>query len=139
VDQAERVLAKLKAKAAAEAAAATAPQEKPRGGQPSAFVMRENWEKALLASSESLAVKVVAWRIAKFFNVASGRCDPSYEGIVRDLGGTMSKRTVMRSVARLEETGWVGVQRSMNGRGRTNRLTLLLPKNPAANNEDAGE
>jgi len=136
MDQAARVLAKLKARAAAGAAtgadAAMAPADaaaivpKPKEKQPSAFLHKMEWITALLASGESLAVRCVGVRLALYANVATGNCSPSIAAIVCDLGGSPSKSTVKRAIKRLEEAGWLGI-RHVRGRGLVNQYTLLRP------------
>ncbi len=100
---------------------------------------RDRWMKAILASEEIDNVQRVALRLALYLNLKTGRCDPSYDGLARNLGlaprhhnrpprsNTITARTVMRAVERLEAKGWIAVERAV-GRGRTNRFALLLEK-----------
>src|SRR5262245_11045940 len=100
---------------------------------------RDDWLKALLASGEHETTKLIGVRLALYLNIASGRCDPSYGGIARDLGGHskhrrrrgISKDTATRQIQLLEAHGWISIARVV-GRSRTNSFTLLLPPEKAA-------
>lgn len=93
---------------------------------PTLFALRERWVRALLASRETPMVKNVGIRLACYLDVRSGRCDPSYDGVARELGG-VSRATVKRSVRRLECEGWVDVERRGGACGKTNNFTLRVP------------
>jgi hypothetical protein len=93
---------------------------------PTLLFHREQWMLALLASSETSTAKMVGSRLALYLNVRSGRLDPSYDGIVRDLGGSVSRETVKRAVHQLEGQGWISVQRVRRGGRKRNEYTLVL-------------
>ncbi len=90
---------------------------------------RDAWMRALLASDEHETVKLIGLRLALYLNIQSGRCDPSYDGIARDIGG-VSKDTATRAAKTLEAHGWVSIDRAV-GRGRTNSFTLLSQEKAA--------
>lgn len=88
------------------------------------FKHREDWMKAILASTEHHTVQRVALRLALYLNIKTGRCDPSYPTLVRDLGGRISERTVIRVIATLEAHSWIERDRRS---GKTNQFMLLPP------------
>jgi hypothetical protein len=94
--------------------------------RPTLLWHREQWMVALLASTETSTTKMIGSRLALYLNVRSGRLDPSYDGVVRDLGGSVSRETVKRAVHRLEMEGWISVQRVRRGGRKRNEYTLVL-------------
>ena len=93
---------------------------------------RDMWMKALLASTERNTANIVGQRLAMYLNIATGRCNPSYAGVARDLGN-ISERTVIRTIAALEESGWIKIERTAGGRksggrhGNTNCFAFRFP------------
>jgi hypothetical protein len=51
----------------------------------------------------------VAVRLGIFFNCKTGKCDPGYDTLARELG--ISRRTLFRAIARLKADGWIAIQR----------------------------
>jgi hypothetical protein len=92
--------------------------------RPTLLFHRDQWTLALLASRETMTVKAIGARLALYLDVRSGRCDPSYPGIVCGMGGTVSKVTVKRAVHRLESAGWITVNRTRRDGKSRNEYTL---------------
>jgi hypothetical protein len=92
---------------------------------------RDDWMKAILGSPEHATLKLVACRLALYVNIKTGRCDPSYRTLARDVG--VSERSAMRATADLEAGSWIKVERTAGGvraggqRGNTNKFVLLPP------------
>ncbi|MET4034945.1 MULTISPECIES: helix-turn-helix domain-containing protein [unclassified Bradyrhizobium] len=96
--------------------------------QPTTFLERDNWLRAVLASDlPHVAVRVGA-AVALHLHVKTGRCDPSFAGIATDTG--MSERSIYRLVALLEHRGWLTTQRT-GGRFR-NQYILRNPDKVAS-------
>ena len=101
---------------------------------PHAEVARREKTRAHFAWQQSAAeradlsptVRLAAWALARRRNVLSGRCDPSYAGIAKGMGG-VSERTAIRALAALERAGLIVVDRRV-GRGRRNRITFIMPE-----------
>jgi hypothetical protein len=74
----------------------------------------------------SPTARLVAVRVALFLNCKTGRCDPSYGTLAREIG--ISERSAIRAIAALEARGWVAVERSAGGRrDNTNQFHLFTP------------
>jgi hypothetical protein len=76
---------------------------------PKTFKERDAWMRAVLASDLSNGVMRLAVRIALHLNVETGRCDPGYDALASEL--RLSRRSIIRDVAVLEQAGWVSVAR----------------------------
>ncbi|KRR14529.1 helix-turn-helix domain-containing protein [Bradyrhizobium valentinum] len=94
-----------------------------KASQPSTFLERDEWMRAVLASDLPRVAVCVAVAIGLHLNVKTGRCDPSFAGIAT--ASHVSERTVYRLVSLLEHSGWIALQRT-GGRQR-NQYTLLNP------------
>jgi hypothetical protein len=76
---------------------------------PKTFKERDAWTRAVLASNLSNGVMRLAVRLALHLNVETGRCDPGYDALSSEL--RLSRRSIIRDVAVLEQAGWVSVAR----------------------------
>jgi hypothetical protein len=89
---------------------------------------RDRYVMAISPMALGAADKLVLIRLAFHINFKSGRCDPAAATLARELG--THERAVRRTIARLEQSGLIVVDRS---RGRhSNQFTLLTP-NPGQN------
>ncbi len=88
--------------------------------QPSTFLERDDWMRAMNASGEPRAARCLAFAIALHLNVKTGRCDPGHKALSKDAG--ISERSVRRFVALLvTRTGHsVGALLSSGGSGVAN-------------------
>jgi DNA-binding MarR family transcriptional regulator len=80
-------------------------------------------DKARLVSSIIADVRLtpnqrlVAVALAvRFHNTKTGRCFPSYETLAKAVG--LKRRAAIDAVRKLEQIGWVSVERSTGGRDR---------------------
>ena len=62
-------------------------------------------------------------RIALHHNCKTGRCDPGYDTLAKEMGTT--PRNVMRGIKLLEDAGWL--QRKRGGRDDKVSFTLCIP------------
>jgi hypothetical protein len=102
--------------------------------RPTLFLHREQWVLALLGSRETLMTRVIGIRFAYYLDVRSGRCDPAYGSVARELG--VPRPSVMRAVSRLEDGGWLEVERHGGAGGRTNNFSLKMPVRCESQNYD---
>ncbi|WP_439373163.1 helix-turn-helix transcriptional regulator [Bradyrhizobium sp. DASA03120] len=72
------------------------------------------------------------WLGGVFFNCTSGRCDPGYDLLLRELG--VSRRTLYRTIAALKDGRWIKVHRI--GRKHV-RFDLLIPSPQATSQDEA--
>lgn len=77
--------------------------------------------RAVLGSDLSNGVMRLAVRLALHLNVETGRCDPGYDALSSEL--RLSRRSIIRDVAVLEQAGWVSVARWRQH--QTNQFSLL--------------
>src|SRR5262245_32032229 len=79
------------------------------------FKERDAWMRSL-AASDGLSVfsKLVGIRLSLHLNCETGRCNPAYGTLARELG-LRQKRSVIAAVAALEQGGWLLVKRSRGG------------------------
>jgi hypothetical protein len=89
--------------------------------QPTTFLDRDNWMRALLASDLPDAAVRLGIAIALHLSVQKGRCDPGHDRLGKDTG--TSARSVRRWAAVLERDGWLAIKRG--GRGHTSSYILL--------------
>jgi hypothetical protein len=95
------------------------------------FKDRDDWMRAINASSLPHTARCLAFGIALHLNIKTGRCDPSYDLLVKEVG--ISKRSIVRLVALLKRVGWLGVKRG--GDGHTNSYVLLWSAKAPAHQE----
>jgi hypothetical protein len=88
------------------------------------FKDRDDWMRAINASSLPHTARCLAFGIALHLNIKTGRCDPGYDLLVKEVG--ISRRSIGRLVALLKRSGWLGVKRG--GAGQTNSYLLLVQK-----------
>ena len=93
--------------------------------QPSTFLERDEWLRAVLASDLPHVAARVALAIGQHLRVRTGRCDPSFAGIAT--ASHVSERTVYRLVTLLEHAGWIAMQRGGRGQGQRNQYILTYP------------
>ena len=79
--------------------------------------------RAVLASDLPHGVVRLAVRLALHLYVESGRCDPGYDALASEL--RLSRRSIIRDVAMLEQAGWVSVARGRQH--QANQFCLLRP------------
>ena len=86
------------------------------------------WQEHVAARADLTPVyKIVAWALALFRNIKTGRCDPSCGGLAKRAG--VSERTVKRAITEFERLGLLAVDRSSGGASSNrNHYRLLLPQ-----------
>jgi hypothetical protein len=91
------------------------------------FTSRDRWIRGAAADPTlSPIARLVAVRLGLFLNCKTGRCDPSYGTLGREI--SISERSAIRAVAALEARGWIEVDRNAGGRrDNTNQFRLLTP------------
>jgi hypothetical protein len=99
--------------------------------QPTTFLERDNWMRAVNASGEPRAARCLAFAIALHLNVKTGRCNPGHETLSTDAG--ISMRSTERFVALLERDGWLAIKRG--GGGNYNSYVLRRPASDLADQE----
>ena len=92
---------------------------------PSTFLERDEWLRAVLASDLPHVAARVAIRIGLHLNVASGQCNPGIDKIAT--GSNISERSAYRQIALLEQAGWIAIRRGGRGQGQCNQYTLIYP------------
>jgi helix-turn-helix protein len=93
--------------------------------QPSTFLERDDWMRAVCASDLPHPAVRVAVRIGLHLYVKSGQCNPGIDTIAT--GTKLSERSVYRQIVLLERAGWVAIQRGGRGQGQRNQFTLVFP------------
>ena len=94
---------------------------------PQTFLDRDNWMRALLASSAPCVAVRLGVAIAFHLNVKSGRCDPSHLALKK--AAHMPLRSIGRWLGWLVRNGWLDVKRG--GQGRTNNYVLMIGQHVA--------
>src|SRR4051812_16024520 len=90
-----------------------------------AYVAHFGWQTAVLKCTDLRPLfKLVAWVLALFRNVHSGRCDPAMGTIAERAGVSIS--TAQRAIKRLEQLEFVAVVRR-RGRHNCNQVNFLSP------------
>ena len=74
---------------------------------------REAWSRAVIADDLSPNTKLIGWRLALYLNFRTGRCNPSYQTLAREV--RITERSAIRAVRALEDAGWLVVERSGGG------------------------
>jgi hypothetical protein len=88
---------------------------------PKTFKERDEWMRSVVESDLPHGVVRLAVRFALHLNVETGRCDPGYDALASEL--RLSRRSIIRDVAVLEQAGWVSVARWRQH--QTNQFSLL--------------
>jgi Helix-turn-helix domain len=91
---------------------------------PSTFLDRDNWIRAVLASDLPDSAVRVAIAIALHLRVKTGQCNPSFPTLARE--SHLVERSIYRLVALLEHAGWIEVHRTRGGR-LSNFYRLITP------------
>jgi hypothetical protein len=99
---------------------------------PKTFLDRDNWMRALLASTLDHAAVRVGCRLALHFNVDTGRIDPSFATLEHET--RIPERSIYRLVAVLEHNGWIAIRRT--GGRLKNSYVLLNPDDMSGSNPD---
>jgi hypothetical protein len=89
-------------------------------------------EAASCIEGANLFTVALGNRVALHFNCKTGRCDPGYDTLAKEMG--KSERTVERHVTLLVDTGWL--QRKRGGRDVKVSFTLCIPKVETAKKTD---
>jgi hypothetical protein len=72
------------------------------------------WQEHVAARRDLSSVfRLVAWALALFRSVETGRCDPSYGGLAKRAG--VSEITAKRAIAELESLKLIAVKRTAGG------------------------
>jgi hypothetical protein len=90
---------------------------------PKTFLDRDNWMRALLASTLDHAAVRVGCRLALHFNVDNGPINPSFATLEHETH--LPERSIYRLVSVLEHKGWIAIQRT--GGRLKNSYVLLTP------------
>ena len=86
---------------------------------------REAWSRAVIADDLSPNTKLIGWRLALYLNFRTGRCNPSYQTLAREV--RITERSAIRAVRALEDAGWLVVERSGGGPySKTNNFKLTM-------------
>jgi hypothetical protein len=93
--------------------------------QPTTFLERDEWLRAVLSSDLPHVAVRVAVRIALHLRVESGQCNPGIDKIAA--GSKVSERSVYRWIALLQQAGWIAIIRSGGGWRRSNHYVLKYP------------
>jgi hypothetical protein len=97
--------------------------------QPTTFLERDEWLRAVIASDLPHVAVRVAVAIGLKLHVKTGRCDPGIDDIIT--ASNVPERSIYRQIALLERAGWIAVQR-VRGFGRRNEYVLVYPDKAVA-------
>jgi hypothetical protein len=92
--------------------------------QPSTYIERDAWLRAVLASDLPHVAVRVALAIGFHLNVEFGRCYPGIKDIVT--ASNIPERSIYRQIALLEKAGWLAV-RHVRRPGQHNEYVLARP------------
>jgi hypothetical protein len=101
--------------------------------QPTTFLERDDWMRAVLASDLPPVAVRVAVAIGLHLHVKSGRCDPGIPDIIAATGN-IPERSIYRQIALLKKAGWLSIRRIRRA-GRHNEYVLTKPAKAMAGNE----
>ena len=108
--------------------------------QPSTFLERDDWMRAVCASDLPHVTARIAVRIALHLRVTSGQCNPGIDKIAK--GSNISERSAYRQIAALRRAGWIAIRRG-GGRERCNEYVLRYPDRAVSGfkplNPDSGD
>jgi Helix-turn-helix domain len=92
--------------------------------QPTTFLERDHWMRAVLKSELPPVAVRVALVIGFHLNVDAGRCYPGIDDIVT--ASHVPERSLYRQIALLEKAGWISIRR-VRKPGRNNEYVLVRP------------
>jgi hypothetical protein len=92
---------------------------------------REGFRRALAASNLSRAALKVVLQMSCHFNGSTGRCDPGYDTLAKEVG--LPLRTVERAAAELRDGGWIMVEQDRSDRKANAQIRLFIPTGLPAN------